>query len=58
MGVVKQAILELAKSLRDECTWDDVMYRICVRQKIEAGIEDADQGRTVPHEDVFKDWSA
>jgi predicted transcriptional regulator len=56
MTGIKQAILELAKSLPDDCTWDDVMYRLYVRQKIEAGLKDADQGRVVSHEEVFKEW--
>ena len=56
MSGIKQAIYELAESLPDDCTWDDVMYRLYVRQKIEAGIEDADEGRLVPHDEVFKEW--
>jgi DNA-binding beta-propeller fold protein YncE len=30
------------------------MYRLYLRQKIEAGIEDADEGSFIPHEEVFK----
>jgi predicted transcriptional regulator len=33
------------------------MYQIYVRQKIEAGIKDADEGRVISHEDVFKEWA-
>jgi len=54
MSHIKQALLELAKDLPDECTWDDVMYRIYVRQKIEAGLKDAEEGRLIPHEEVFE----
>ena len=56
MNTIKEAVLELAKRLPDECTWDDVMYQIYVRQKIEAGIKDADEGRTVAHEEVFEEF--
>lgn len=56
MNSIKEAVLELAKRLPDECTWDDVMYQIYVRQKIEAGIKDADEGRTVSHEEVFEEF--
>ncbi len=55
MSPVKQAMLELAKNLPDECTWDDVMYQVYVRQKIEAGIKDADEGRVIPHEELFEE---
>jgi predicted transcriptional regulator len=56
MSAIKAAVLELAQKLPDDCTWD-VMYQIYVRQKIEAGIKDADQGRVISHEDVFKEWA-
>ena len=49
----KQAALELLNKLPDECTWDDIMSELFVRQKIEAGIVDADAGRVVSHEEVF-----
>jgi predicted transcriptional regulator len=56
MSHVKEALLELAKDLPDECTWDDVMYRIYARQKIEAGLKDAEEERLIPHEEVFKEF--
>jgi predicted transcriptional regulator len=32
------------------------MYRIYARQKIEAGLQDIEQGRVIEHEDVLKEW--
>lgn len=57
MSAVREAVLELAKKLPDDCTWDDVMYQIYVRQKIEAGLKDVDDGRVVPHDEVFREWA-
>jgi predicted transcriptional regulator len=57
MNDVKNAVLELAQQLPNGCTWDEVMYRIFVRQKIDAGLKDADAGRTIPHEDVFEEFA-
>ena len=57
MREVKEAVLELAEQLPDECTWDEVMYRIFVRQKIDAGLEDADAGRVTPHVEVFEEFT-
>jgi predicted transcriptional regulator len=54
---VKNAVLELARSLPDECTWDEVMYRVFVLQKIDAGLKDADAGRMVSHEEVFEEFA-
>lgn len=55
MTTVKESLLELARQLPDECTWDEVMYRIYVRQKIETGLSDADNGRLIDHSVVFEE---
>lgn len=55
-GTVKQSLLELAQSLPDNCTWDDVMYQVYVRQKIEAGLRDVEERRLISHEEVFKEF--
>ena len=57
MQAVKDALLEMAQRLPSEATWDDVMERIYVRQKIEDGIRDADEGRTTPHDEVFEEFA-
>ncbi len=57
MREVKDAVMELAKQLPDECTWDEVMYRIFVRQKVDAGLDDADAGRVTPHDEVFEEFT-
>ena len=35
----------LVDKLADDATWDDLMYEIYVRQAIEAGLQDSDEGR-------------
>jgi predicted transcriptional regulator len=56
MNDVKNAMLELAQQLPAECTWDEVMYQVYVRQKIDAGLKDLEAGRTISHEDVFEEF--
>jgi predicted transcriptional regulator len=53
MSSVKDSLRSIVDQLPDECTWDEVMDRIYVRQKIESGLADEAAGRTVTHEDVF-----
>jgi predicted transcriptional regulator len=49
---VKAETRRLIDALPPDATWDDLMERIFVRQMIEAGLKDADAGRTVSVEDV------
>lgn len=51
---IKQEAYKILDKLPDKATWDDLMYEIYVRQTIEAGIKDSDEGRTVDVKDVRK----
>ncbi len=53
MGSVKQAAREIVDRLSDDATWDDLMYEIYVKQKIEAGLADIEAGRTIS-QDVLR----
>ncbi len=44
---MKAAVLELVDDLPSDATWEDVMYRVYVREAIEAGRRDAAEGRVV-----------
>jgi predicted transcriptional regulator len=54
MGHVKKAVLDLVKTLPDDCTFEDVQYELYVRRKIERGLEAAASGRVVSHAQVKK----
>ena len=51
---IKQEAYRILDKLPDKATWDDLMYQIYVRQTIEAGIKDSDEGRTIDVKDVRK----
>ena len=46
-GQIAPALLELVDDLPSNATWEDVMYRVYVREAIEAGRKDAAEGRLV-----------
>lgn len=52
MATPKQAAKELIEHLPDQASWNDIMYELYVKQKIEAGLKAVAEGRTIPHEDV------
>ena len=49
---VKQQARLLVEGLPENATWDELMYRIYVRQAIEAGLEDTSVGRSVDVREV------
>lgn len=51
---IKPTAHRLVDDLPDDATWDDLLYRIYVRQAIEAGLADSQAGRTVPVAEVRK----
>jgi predicted transcriptional regulator len=51
---LKKEIIELIKKLPENATIDDIMYHLYVKKKILAGIEDIEQGRIIPHEQVME----
>jgi hypothetical protein len=44
---VKQEARRLVDQLPEDCTWDDLMHEIYVRQAIESGLADSRAGRTL-----------
>jgi len=51
---IKQEAYKILDKLPDKATWDDLMYQIYVRQTIETGIKDSNEGRTVDVKEVRK----
>ena len=54
MSTTKEEAMQLISRLPEEATWEDIMYRLYVKRKIEEGIEAAEQGRVVSHDEVKK----
>jgi predicted transcriptional regulator len=52
MQSAKQAAKAIIDHLPEQASWDDIMYELYVKQKIEEGLADIEAGRTVPHEQV------
>jgi predicted transcriptional regulator len=55
---VKSAVRQLANALPDATTWDDVMYRVYVHQTVDAGLQDAAEGRLVDVSEVRRQFDA
>ena len=53
-ATIKRNAIELIKSLPESTTWDDIMYEIYVKQKIDKGLNDIKNGKMTSHENVQK----
>ena len=51
---LREEAARLIDRLPDNATWDDLMYEIYVRRKIDEGIKAADEGRVLSHDEVKK----
>jgi predicted transcriptional regulator len=50
----KDLVIESVKNMPDDAVIEDAMERLLVIAKIERGIEQADSGQTIPHDEVKK----
>ncbi len=44
----------MLRDLPEDADWGDVMYKIYVRQSIEQGLKDSQEGRVISHEEIKK----
>ena len=49
---IKPDAQRLVDSLPEGATWDDLAFEVYVRQAVAAGLEDAEEGRTLSHDDA------
>jgi predicted transcriptional regulator len=52
MQTAKQAAQQLIERVPDQASWDDIMYELYVKQKLEKGLKAVADGRTVSHEEA------
>lgn len=52
MQTAKETARQVIDCLPDQASWDDILYELYAKQKIEAGLADAAEGKTVAHEDA------
>jgi len=52
MQTAKETARQVIDRLPDQASWNDILYELYVKQKLEAGLADAADGKTVAHEDA------
>ena len=54
MSIVLEEPKKLLDSLPNQASWDDIMYEIYVKKKIDEGLKAADEGKLILHDEVKK----
>jgi predicted transcriptional regulator len=52
MATEKENIIEMIKALPNDVSMEDIIEAIYVRQKIQKGLKDSDEGRLFTHEEA------
>jgi predicted transcriptional regulator len=52
MSTAKQEVRSLLDQIPDDATFEDIQYHIYVREKIERGLKDVEDGRVVSEEEM------
>ena len=55
MSSAKQLAREILDSLPDDCSLQEIQYRLYVRQMVEEGREDVRRGNVVSQQDIERD---
>lgn len=55
-STIKEEAHRIVDELPENASWEDLAYRIYVRQSIEAGIKDAEEGRVESVEEVRRSF--
>ena len=55
-STVKDEARRLIERLPEDMTWEDLQYEIYVRQAIDAGVKDSQEGRIVPLEEARRQF--
>lgn len=58
--VVKEEVIQLIEKMPDDCTVEDILYELYLKQKVDNGLQDIKEGRVVKHEEVeqrMSKWS-
>jgi predicted transcriptional regulator len=57
MNSVKDEVRDILEKLPDDASLEDVQYHIYVRQKVERGLKDIEEGRVLSQEEAERRMS-
>lgn len=58
MSVVKEEATKLIDGLPEQATWDNLMYALYVKQRLQKALEETAAGKVIPHETAKKELTS
>ncbi len=52
MSKTKEEVIQLIENMPDDCTVQDILYGLYLKQKVDKGLRDIAEGRVVTHEEA------
>lgn len=52
---VKEQMLRIIEAQPEDSSYEEILRELAFARMVERGLEDVDQGRTVPHEEVRRE---
>ena len=49
---IKEEVISMIQQLPDSCNVEDIMAELYFRQKVDIGLQQLDDGKGIPHDDV------
>ena len=57
MSTAKEEVRKMLEQIPDDLSFEDIQYHIYVREKIERGLEDIEEGRILDQEEIERRMS-
>ena len=57
MSTAKETVREILEHIPDDSSFEDIQYHIYVREKIEQGLKDIEEGRVTGQEEIERRMS-
>jgi hypothetical protein len=52
VSIIKDEAKKIIDNLPDNVTWEDIIYEMYVRQKIDTGLKDVKEGNIISHNEI------
>ena len=57
MPAMKEKVIQMIQQLPDEATVDDIFSELYFKLQVDLGIEELDEGKSIPHQQVKEHMS-